>query len=97
MEPAPQSSTFQPLSRREEDEFQKRIKLAALKQCDPVVAAFASCSSTRTISVAWACRKEWKAVQECMQIHMTEEKLDLARREYMTKREELRVPYKKLS
>jgi len=97
MEAPPQPSSFQPLSRREEDEFQKRIKLAALKQCDPLVAAFAACSSTRTISVAWACRKEWKAVQECMQLHMTEEKIDTARKDYMTKREELRVPYKKLS
>ncbi|KNZ46875.1 hypothetical protein VP01_687g5 [Puccinia sorghi] len=97
MESPPQPSSFQPLSRREEDEFQKRIKLAALKQCDPLVAAFAACSSTRTISVAWACRKEWKAVQECMQIHLTEEKTDVARKDYMTKREELRVPYKKLS
>jgi hypothetical protein len=28
---------------------------------------------------------------------MTEDKIDAARREYMTKRGELRVPYKKLS
>lgn len=95
--PPPAPSTFQPLSRREEDEFQKRIKLKALEHCDPLVAAFASCSSSRTISVAWACRQEWKAVQTCMKEYMTEEKVDEVRREYMSKREELKVPYKKLS
>lgn len=28
--------------------------------------AFAQCSSTRTFSVVWACRDQWKAVQTCV-------------------------------
>lgn len=30
--------------------------------------AFADCATGRTLSVAWACRDKYKAVQECMLI-----------------------------
>ncbi|KAH8100601.1 hypothetical protein BXZ70DRAFT_893158 [Cristinia sonorae] len=54
------------LSRREEETLLKSTKARALKECDPVVKEFAECASGRTISVAWACRGKYKALQECM-------------------------------
>ncbi|OCH96549.1 hypothetical protein OBBRIDRAFT_718093 [Obba rivulosa] len=54
------------LSRREEDALQKTAKEKAMKECDPVVKEFAECASGRLISVAWACRDKYKAIQNCM-------------------------------
>ncbi|KAI0274606.1 hypothetical protein BC834DRAFT_814539 [Gloeopeniophorella convolvens] len=54
------------LSRREEDTLLKTTKAYALKECDPLVKAFADCAAGRTISVAWACREKYKAIQDCM-------------------------------
>ena len=33
---------------------------------DSMLLAFADCATGRTVSVAWACRDKYKAVQECM-------------------------------
>ncbi|KAI0257585.1 hypothetical protein BJV78DRAFT_1116396 [Lactifluus subvellereus] len=54
------------LSRREEDTLLKTTKAQALKECDSLVKAFADCAAGRTVSVAWACREKFQAVQECM-------------------------------
>ncbi|KAH9019842.1 hypothetical protein EDB85DRAFT_1937604 [Lactarius pseudohatsudake] len=54
------------LSRREEDTLLKTTKAHALKECDPLVKAFADCAGGRTVSVAWACREKFKAVQDCI-------------------------------
>lgn len=35
---------------------------------DDSVVAFAECATGRILSVAWACRDKYKAVQECMVI-----------------------------
>ena len=29
---------------------------------------FAQCAEGRTVSVAWACRKQWAAIQDCMRL-----------------------------
>ncbi|KAL6309980.1 hypothetical protein BKA93DRAFT_722161 [Sparassis latifolia] len=54
------------LSRREEETLLKTAKNRALKECDPVVKAFADCATGHTFTVAWNCREQYKAVQECM-------------------------------
>ncbi|KAI4517682.1 hypothetical protein EV122DRAFT_220346 [Schizophyllum commune] len=54
------------LSRREEDTVVKTAKGRALKLCDPVVKEFAECATGRTVSVAWACRQQLHAVEDCM-------------------------------
>ncbi|KAG2752298.1 hypothetical protein P692DRAFT_20724051 [Suillus brevipes Sb2] len=54
------------LSRREEDTLLKTTKARALAECDPIVKEFANCATGRTVSVAWACRDKYKALQECM-------------------------------
>ncbi|KAG0708990.1 hypothetical protein DFH29DRAFT_794373 [Suillus ampliporus] len=54
------------LSRREEDTLLKTTKARALAECDTIVKEFADCATGRTLSVAWACRGKYKALQECM-------------------------------
>lgn len=71
------------LSRREEETLAKTTKEQALKECDPVVKAFAECATGRILSVAWACRDKYKAVQECMVIHNTPERLAIVKEEYL--------------
>ncbi|GJE85989.1 cytochrome C oxidase biogenesis Cmc1-like protein [Phanerochaete sordida] len=76
------------LSRREEEALVKTTKEKALKECDPVVKAFAECATGRTVSVAWACRSKYKAVQDCMAIHNGPERLATVREEYLRLRHE---------
>ncbi|CAH7687018.1 hypothetical protein BY996DRAFT_2647757 [Phakopsora pachyrhizi] len=90
---------FKTLSRREEDELQRRVKLASLKRCDPIVREFANCSSDKTFSVIWSCREQWKSLKSCMRSEMTEEKVDEERLKFISdliSRDQLKVPYKKL-
>ncbi|PCH33513.1 hypothetical protein WOLCODRAFT_61139 [Wolfiporia cocos MD-104 SS10] len=54
------------LSRREEETLLKTAKTKALKECDTVVKEFADCATGRTLTVAWACKDKYKAVQDCM-------------------------------
>ncbi|ETW87322.1 hypothetical protein HETIRDRAFT_42095 [Heterobasidion irregulare TC 32-1] len=54
------------LSRREEDTLLKTTKAHALKECDSIVKDFAECATGRTVTVAWACKNKYKAVQDCM-------------------------------
>ncbi|KAA1468165.1 hypothetical protein DENSPDRAFT_857121 [Dentipellis sp. KUC8613] len=54
------------LSRREEETLMKTTKARALRECDPIVKEFAECATGRTVSVAWACRAKYKAIQDCM-------------------------------
>ncbi|KLO20234.1 hypothetical protein SCHPADRAFT_817096 [Schizopora paradoxa] len=54
------------LSRREEDALLKATKARALKECDKLVKDFAECTSGRSVSLIWACRKKYREVQDCM-------------------------------
>ncbi|KAI0702503.1 hypothetical protein BC835DRAFT_1411054 [Cytidiella melzeri] len=76
------------LSRREEDALIKATKARALKECDPVVKAFADCAEGRTITVAWACKEKYKAVQECMLEFTGAGPMSVARQEYLRLRNE---------
>ncbi|GAA5837787.1 hypothetical protein JCM5353_008283 [Sporobolomyces roseus] len=70
------------LSRKEEEKIIAECKSNAIKQCDEVVREFTDCASGRTISVSWACRGPFKAMQNCMKPHMSEDKLDAAKRRW---------------
>ncbi|PVF98948.1 hypothetical protein CPB86DRAFT_774534 [Serendipita vermifera] len=70
------------LSRREEDALMKSTKAKALKECDDIVKAFASCAAGRTVSVVWACKDEYKAVQNCMKTYTNPQRMEELRREY---------------
>ncbi|KAI0068400.1 hypothetical protein BV25DRAFT_1818811 [Artomyces pyxidatus] len=76
------------LSRREEDTLLKTTKAHALKECDSIVKEFADCASGRTVSVAWACREKYKAVQDCMYQYTRPESMQLVRDEYLRIRNE---------
>jgi len=76
-------SKMNALSRREEDTLMKTTKARALKECDPIVKEFAECATGRTISVAWACRDKYKAVQDCMVQYTGSTPMNTVREEYL--------------
>jgi len=71
------------LSRREEDTLVKTTKARALKECDPIVKEFAECATGRTVSVAWACKEKYKAVQDCVVQYTGPEPMRTVREEYL--------------
>ncbi|OBZ78810.1 COX assembly mitochondrial protein 2 [Grifola frondosa] len=71
------------LSRREEETLLKATKGRALKDCDPIVREFAACASGRTVSVAWACSKQNKAMQDCLRQYTGPEAMAIVREEYL--------------
>lgn len=42
------------------------MKARALKLCHDKLEIYAKCSSTRTISVVWACRQELNEASKCL-------------------------------
>jgi len=80
------------LSRREEDTLLKTTKARALKECDAFVKAFAECATGRTLSVAWACKANYKAVQDCMVQYTGPEAMETVRKEYLRLRHEEVAP-----
>ncbi|TEB39257.1 hypothetical protein FA13DRAFT_460431 [Coprinellus micaceus] len=83
-----QAAGMNALSRREEDTLAKVTKARALRECDPVVKAFAKCAEGRTVSVAWACKEPLKVVQECMMQYTAPEPMEAIRKEYLRLRRE---------
>ncbi|BGP39071.1 hypothetical protein JCM10449v2_003009 [Rhodotorula kratochvilovae] len=65
------------LSRKEEEAIVSLCRTEALRACEVDVAQFSACSEGRTISVTWACRKQFRAMQ-----NMSEDKLDAAKRRF---------------
>ncbi|POY74153.1 hypothetical protein BMF94_2965 [Rhodotorula taiwanensis] len=74
------------LSRKEEDSILSLCRTEALRACQTEVSNFSACSEGRTISVTWACREQFRAMQNCMSPHcfnsMSEAKLDEAKRRF---------------
>ncbi|GAA6046377.1 hypothetical protein JCM3770_004890 [Rhodotorula araucariae] len=70
------------LSRKEEEAIVSLCRTEALRACESDVAKFSACSEGRTISVTWACREQFRAMQRCMSPHMSEDKLDAAKRRF---------------
>lgn len=77
------------LSRREEETLLKTTKARALKECDQVVREFAECATGRTVSVVWACRGEYKTLQECMLQYTGPEPMAKVQAEYMRLRNQM--------
>jgi len=61
----------------------KTTKARALKECDPIVKDFAECATGRYLSVAWACKDKYKAVQDCMVQYTGPEPMRIVREEYL--------------
>ncbi|BGP31211.1 hypothetical protein JCM10296v2_002975 [Rhodotorula toruloides] len=70
------------LSRKEEEAIVALCKTEALRACEADVANFSACAQGRTVSVAWSCREQFRAMQACMKPHMSEEKIDAAKRRF---------------
>ncbi|EIM20252.1 hypothetical protein E3Q22_02259 [Wallemia mellicola] len=75
------------LSRREDEEIVKQHKQLGLQHCHHLVQQFAECTTNRTISVLWACRKPHKELNSCLAQFNSEEALDAAKEEYLKKRD----------
>ncbi|GAA5929918.1 hypothetical protein JCM10213_002821 [Rhodosporidiobolus nylandii] len=67
------------LSRKEEESIIALCRTEALRACESQVGRFSACAEGRTVSVSWACREEFKAMQKCMAPHMSEDKIDAAK------------------
>ncbi|KAI7843687.1 hypothetical protein COHA_002587 [Chlorella ohadii] len=46
-----------------------RLKQHGFKQCQSYGEAYAECCHGRVFSIVWACRKEMKALSDCMSSH----------------------------
>eukprot|EP00002_Diphylleia_rotans_P004585 TRINITY_DN1341_c0_g3_i1.p1 TRINITY_DN1341_c0_g3~~TRINITY_DN1341_c0_g3_i1.p1 ORF type:complete len:107 (-),score=30.21 TRINITY_DN1341_c0_g3_i1:130-450(-) len=63
-----------------------KLKEYALKQCDEYARAFFACSKPRTISLAWSCKEERKALDDCYRVFTSEEHLNRFRKEWLDER-----------
>ncbi|KAI9141555.1 cytochrome c oxidase biogenesis protein Cmc1 like-domain-containing protein [Paraphysoderma sedebokerense] len=77
------SQQLQTLTRGEEESILKRVKADALKTCDDLVKEYAKCCEGRTISVAWKCRSQLKAMSNCLKQNSSTEAIDKYRLEYL--------------
>ncbi|CAH3171467.1 unnamed protein product [Porites lobata] len=59
------------------------MKEKAKITCDSAVKAFTKCAHQRTFSLAWACRKEHKAMKDCMEKFYRKADFQLWKEEYL--------------
>jgi len=59
------------------------MKEEAKVTCDPFLKAFKKCAHNRTFSLAWACRKEHRAMKECMDKYYRKADFKLWKEEYL--------------
>ena len=57
-----------------EHQLRKDLKEEALEICKPFLGKFAECSQEKGLMVVFSCRKQFKAVQDCLSVHNSEEK-----------------------
>eukprot|EP00163_Fabomonas_tropica_P011268 TRINITY_DN2191_c0_g1_i2.p2 TRINITY_DN2191_c0_g1~~TRINITY_DN2191_c0_g1_i2.p2 ORF type:complete len:106 (+),score=19.69 TRINITY_DN2191_c0_g1_i2:124-441(+) len=60
----------------------ENMKKEAMKECKPFVDAFAECAQGRTLSVAWACRPAFRAMNKCVEDYNTVDRLERMFNEY---------------
>ncbi|SHO79498.1 Similar to S.cerevisiae protein CMC1 (Copper-binding protein of the mitochondrial intermembrane space) [Malassezia sympodialis ATCC 42132] len=77
------SNTSRVMSNREYEKFMKEKKHEAFKKCDPIVQEFVECSRNRLFSVAWACRKQNRAMYECLLQYMNDNTMLEAEQAYL--------------
>ncbi|CAG8456823.1 11423_t:CDS:2 [Funneliformis mosseae] len=71
------------LTRAEEEELLKKFKMNARTNCASLIQEFVDCTTGRVVSVAWACRSQLKAMNNCLNKFTTQEELDKLRLEYI--------------
>ncbi|KAJ1981024.1 hypothetical protein H4R34_002239 [Dimargaris verticillata] len=75
------------LSAQDEDKIIKEWRKQTMKECDAFVKAFAECSQGRTVSIAWACRDQNKAMNDCLRTYRTQDRLDAIRQKLMDEKQ----------
>ncbi|KAL4433997.1 hypothetical protein ABPG75_000438 [Micractinium tetrahymenae] len=58
--------------KRVEEALFYRLKQHGFKECRAYSDAYAECITGRVLSVAWKCRKEMKALSDCMSAHTSQ-------------------------
>mmetsp|Transcript_21163 Transcript_21163/g.35494 ORF Transcript_21163/g.35494 Transcript_21163/m.35494 type:complete len:90 (-) Transcript_21163:321-590(-) len=58
-----------------EEALRSLMKTDALKKCDAACREYAECSHDRTITVVWACREQFAALNDCLKQQTTDEVL----------------------
>jgi len=72
----------------------KIVREKAKAKCDDFVKAFTQCAKGRTVSIAWACRKENQAMKDCMtSYYQDKDFFEECKKEYLKKREDYQMNY----
>ncbi|KNE72417.1 hypothetical protein AMAG_16469 [Allomyces macrogynus ATCC 38327] len=74
------------LTRRDEEEVLKAVRKEALLKCDDLVKAYTECCAGRWVSVAWKCRTQLRAMNECLHPHTSEAVMDAKRQEILARK-----------
>ncbi|ORX34158.1 hypothetical protein BD324DRAFT_683593 [Kockovaella imperatae] len=85
---------MQALSSREEADVKTQAREEAMTHCEQLVNEWGKCANGRTISMGWACKTQLKAWHQCIRDHVTEERLDQLRVEYLANRQQKLEEYK---
>ncbi|GJJ68604.1 COX assembly mitochondrial protein 1 [Entomortierella parvispora] len=71
------------LTRAEEEVLFKTLKANALKECDPIVKQFVECTHGKLVTVLWACRKQHRAMNDCLMALTTQADMDKLKIQYL--------------
>lgn len=72
------------------------MKVKAKVICKEYLDAFAGCCDGRFVSLAWKCRKEKDALQDCLDRELKKPELfEESKKEYLAKREDFQTHYAK--
>ncbi|CAG8709379.1 hypothetical protein RhiirA5_361495 [Rhizophagus irregularis] len=71
------------LTRSEEEILFNQLKHNARINCAPLIQEFVDCNTGKSFSVIWSCRRQLKAMNNCLKNFTTTEELDKLRLEYI--------------
>ncbi|KAI8534380.1 hypothetical protein RHMOL_Rhmol10G0085300 [Rhododendron molle] len=71
------------VKKKVEEALRSKMKQKALKECDQFTIKYAECASGRTLSVVWQCRKQAKALNECLHQYTNDSILEEMKKGYM--------------
>ncbi|CAL5218585.1 g279 [Coccomyxa viridis] len=69
--------------RKVEEALLYRLKQHAMKQCKDRAEAYAQCCTPRVFSAVWACREDFRELNECLQKHTNPLQLNELKRRWL--------------
>lgn len=60
-----------------------KMRTEAMRRCEHKVQEYSDCSSNRTLSIIWACREQFNALNDCCAQYTTKEILNEHKRQYL--------------